>query len=201
MDCEIRTVVFDIGGVLLDWNPRHVYRHLLEDAAERERFLAEVCTPEWNASIDAGRSLDEACEELSARFPDQAELIQAWKRQDEMVAGVIPGMPEVVARLRAARIPRYLLTNMPAPVFRARVERYPLLRDFDGAVVSGDEGLLKPSPEIFALLVDRFAIEPATTLFIDDTEVNVRGAEAVGFHGHHFTDAAALTAVLASHGL
>jgi len=197
----IRTVVFDIGGVLLDWDPRHLYRRLIADDAEREGFLAEVCTPAWNAELDVGRSFDEACDELAARFPDRAELIHAWKRQDEMVAGVIPGMPELVERLEAAAVPRYLLTNMPTPVFHARLERYPVLQGFDGAVVSGDEGIAKPSAEIFGLLVSRFGVEPAESLFVDDTEANVRGAEAVGFRTHHFTDAASLAEVLAAHGL
>ena len=197
----IRTVVFDIGGVLLDWNPRHLYRRLIADDTERERFLTEVCTPAWNAELDLGRSFDEACDELAARFPDQAELIHAWKRQDEMVAGVIPGMPELVERVQAAHVPRYLVTNMAAKDFRDRVERYPILQAFDGAVVSGDEGLAKPSAEIFGLLVSRFDVEPAESLFVDDTEANVRGAEAVGFRAHHFTDAASLAEVLEAHGL
>jgi 2-haloacid dehalogenase len=197
----IRTVVLDIGGVLLDWNPRHLYDRLIADGAERERFLAEVCSPAWNAELDLGRSFDEACAELADRFPDQAELIHAWKRQDEMVAGVIPGMPELVQRVQAAHVPRYLLTNMAARDFRDRVERYPILRGFDGAVVSGDEGLAKPSAEIFGLLVSRFGVEPAESLFIDDTEANVRAAEAVGFRAHHFTDAASLAELLEAHGL
>jgi 2-haloacid dehalogenase len=197
----IRTVVFDIGGVLLDWNPRHLYDRLIADGVERERFLAEVCTPAWNEELDLGRSFDEACAELAARFPDQAELVQAWKRQDEMVAGVIPGMPELVERVQAAHVPRYLLTNMAAKDFRDRVERYPILQGFDGAVVSGDEGLAKPSAEIFGLLVSRFGVDPAESLYIDDTAANVRAAEAVGFRAHHFTDAASLAEVLEAHGL
>jgi 2-haloacid dehalogenase len=197
----IRTVVFDIGGVLLDWNPRHLYDRLIADDAERERFLAEVCTPAWNAELDLGRSFDEACTELADRFPDQAELIHAWTRQDEMVAGVIPGMPELVERVQAAHVPRYLLTNMAAKDFRDRVERYPILQGFDGAVVSGDEGLAKPSAEIFGLLVSRFGVDPAESLYIDDTAANVRAAEAVGFRAHHFTDAASLAEVLEAHGL
>lgn len=190
-------VVFDIGGVLLDWDPRHLYRQLIANDAEREWFLAEVCTTEFNLSLDAGRSFDEACAELAARFPDHAELVHAWKRQDEMIAGEVPGVADLVRRLGAAGVPRYLLTNMPADVFRARRDAYPVLGEFDGAVVSGEEGVLKPSAAIFAVLVGRFGLVPAETLFIDDSAVNVEGARTAGFQAHRFVDAPTLEAELA----
>ena len=189
-------VVFDIGGVLLEWDPRLVYRDLLPHPGDLDRFLAEVCTPEWNATLDAGRPFDEACEALAARHPDRADLIHAWKRQDEMIAGEIAGTAEVVDRLHAAGTPLYLLTNMPADVFAARRRRYPVLQRFDGAVVSGEEGVLKPSAEIFAILRDRYALDPATTLFVDDMDANVDGARAAGFLAHRFVDAPALAAEL-----
>ena len=197
----VGAVVFDIGGVLLEWDPRLVYRELLPDPGDLDRFLAEVCTAEWNATLDAGRSFDEACDDLAARHPDKAELIHAWKRQDEMIAGEIAGTAELVGRLHAAGVPLYLLTNMPAETFAARQRRYPVLSLFDGAVVSGEEGVLKPSPEIFALLRDRYALDPATTLFVDDMEANVAGARAAGFIAHRFVDAPALAAALQAHGL
>lgn len=189
-------MVFDIGGVLLDWDPRHLYSRLIADAAERDRFLAEVCTMDWNLTLDRGRSFDDACADLAAEHPEHRELIDAWKRQDEMVAGEIPGVAAVVGRLRAAQVPLYLLTNMPSPVFRARVQKYEVLQGFHGAVVSGDEGVLKPSAEIFGVLATRFGLRPASTLFVDDSETNVRGAEALGFQAHHFRDAACLEATL-----
>lgn len=198
---DIETVVFDIGGVLLDWQPRLLYDQLLDDPAELDWFLAEVCTHEWNLTLDAGRSFDEACAELAARHPDHAHLVHAWRRQDEMIAGEIGGVVDLVAALAAAGVPRYLLTNMPADVFAARLERYEVLRRFDGAVVSGEEGVLKPSREIFEILLSRFDLDPATTLFIDDAEANVAGARAVGLHAHHFTDAARLAAELRDRGL
>ena len=197
----VHAVVFDIGGVLLEWDPRLVYRDLLPDPGELDRFLAEICTPEWNATLDAGRPFDEACDELSGRHPDRAELIHAWKRQDEMIAGEIAGTAELVTRLHDAGTPLYLLTNMPAEVFAARRARYPVLKQFDGAVVSGEEGVLKPSPEIFAILRHRFDLDPATTLFVDDMEANVAGARAAGFMAHRFVDAPALKAILREHGL
>lgn len=191
----MRVIVFDIGGVLLDWDPSRVYRDLL-DPDELARFLSEICTPEWNATLDAGRPFEQACAELAALHPDHAELIDAWKRQDEMVAGEIPGTAEIVDRLKGAGVPLYLLTNMPADVFAARCRRYPVLQRFDGAVVSGQEGVLKPSPEIFAILRDRYGLDPGTTLFVDDQEANVEGARAAGFLAHRFVDAATLAAEL-----
>lgn len=188
--------MFDVGGVLLRWDPRFVYRALLPDPAELERFLTEVCTPEWNNDLDAGRPFEEACEELACRHPDQADLVHAWKRQDEMIAGEVPGAAAIVARLRGAGVPLYLLTNMPAEVFEAREARYELLRQFGGAVVSGVEGVVKPSPEIFDRLSERFGLEPAETLFVDDAEVNVAGARAAGFLAHRFVDARGLDAAL-----
>ena len=201
MTPSVRSVVFDIGGVLLDWNPRRLYRHLIADEVERERFLAEVCTMDWNLTLDAGRSFDEACAELAALHPGDAELIHAWKRQDEMVAGEVPGTVAIVTRLRAAGIPLYLLTNMPSDVFAARLEAYEALQGFAGAVVSGDHGVTKPSPEIFRLVAERFALDPAETLFIDDSEINVSGARAAGFQAHHFVDAPTLETALAGLGL
>jgi len=193
---QVRSVVFDIGGVLLNWDPRLLYRELVPDPVELDRFLGEVCTMAWNSELDAGRSFDEACDELAERHPGDAELIHAWRRQDEMVAGEVPGTSDLVDRLRAACVPLHLLTNMPAEVFHARVERFEVLRRFDGAVVSGEEGVLKPDREIFGRLADRFGLVPEDTLFIDDAEVNVLGAQAAGFVAHHFVDAATLEAVL-----
>ena len=197
----MKHVVFDIGGVLIDWNPRHLYRRLIADPDELERFLAEVCTMEWNLTIDAGRSFDDACASLAREHPDHAELIHAWRRQDEMVAGEIAGVGDLVSRLRNRGVPLYLLTNMPSAVYRSRRDQFAVLREFSGAVVSGDEGVLKPSAVIFERLVERFGLAPESTLFIDDTERNVQGARALGFVAHHFVGAAELEVALAGYGL
>lgn len=201
MSPSVRNVVFDIGGVLLDWDPRHLYRHLIAEEAERERFLAEVCTMDWNLTLDAGRPFADACAELAAVHPDHADLIHAWSRQDEMVAGEVPGTADLVRRLTDGATPRYLLTNMPADVFAARVRRFTVLQAFDGAVVSGEEGVLKPSAEIFAVLLERFGLVAGETLFVDDSAANVDGARAVGLEAHHFTDAATLETDLQERGL
>ena len=197
----VRNVVFDIGGVLLEWDPRQVYRQLIDDEAEMDRFLAEVMTMEWNLTLDAGRSFDEACDELAARHPQHTDLVHAWKRQDEMIVGEVAGVAALVHELRAQGTPLYLLTNMPADVFDDRLASWAVLQGFDGAIVSGSEKVVKPSREIFELLTTRFGLEPAETLFIDDSEPNVRGAESAGFHAHHFTGADGLQRRLVALGL
>ena len=188
----VRNVVFDIGGVLLAWDPRHLYRRLIPDESEMEQFLAEICTVEWHGQLDAGRSFDDACEELATLHPHFADLIHAWRRQDEMVAGPVPGVAPLVAALHDRGVPLFLLTNMPMQDFRERQERFEILGRFRGAIVSGSEGLLKPSPKIFRLLAERHMLRPAETLFIDDSAANVDAAAELGFQVHHFVGATAL---------
>lgn len=197
----VRNVVFDVGGVLLRWDPRLLYRRLIPDPNELDWFLSEVCTPEWNSRLDAGCSFDDACDELAARYPAHAELVHAWKRQDEMVGGEIAGTRQIVDHLHERGVGLYLLTNMPTEVFAARRARYAVLRKFDGAIVSGEEGVLKPSRQIFDRLSSRYGVDPAESLFIDDSEINVRGARSAGFLAHQFLDATTLTAELTKHGL
>lgn len=197
----VRALLVDVGGVLLDWDPRHLYRRLIADEAELERFLAQVCTLDWNLTLDAGRPFDEACAELAARHPDHADLVHAWVRQAEMIRGEVPGMAALVDRLARCGVPRYLLTNMPRWVFDERQAAYPVLRRFDGAVVSGDEGILKPDPAIFRLALTRFGLDPATTLFVDDSAVNVEAAADLGFRVHHFVDAPGLEQELVALGV
>lgn len=192
----VGTVVFDIGGVLLDWNPRYLYEQLIPDPADLDRFLGEVCTLEWNGIFDAGTPFEEGCAARAAEHPEHADLIHAWKRQADMVRGEVPGTRAVVERLDAAGVPLLLLTNMPADVFEERRRRYDVLDLFGGAIVSGAEGVLKPSPEIFELLLDRFGLDAATTLFVDDSPVNVAAAADLGFVTHRFVDAAALEALV-----
>lgn len=192
----VEAVVFDIGGVLLDWDPRYLYEQLIPDAHELDRFLGEICTLEWNGIFDAGTSFDEGCRDLAGRHPEHAELIHAWKRQAEMVRGEIPGTRAVVERLHAAGVPLYLLTNMPADVFEERRRHFEVFGYFRDAIVSGTERVLKPSREIFDLVRDRFGLDPRTTLFIDDSKRNVAAAADAGFAPHLFIDAATLEAHL-----
>lgn len=175
-------MTFDLGGVLVEWDPRRLYRKLLP-AAEVEPFLAEVCTHAWNQRQDAGRPVAEAIEELAARFPDRRALIAAYyERFDEMLGDLIDANLALLAELSDRGVGLYALTNWSAEMF-PHLERRPdagFLERFDGIVVSGREGVRKPDPAIFELLCRRYRLEPAEVLFIDDVEENCAGARAAG---------------------
>jgi len=195
-------VVFDIGGVLVDWNPRYLYRKLLPDEPAVERFLAEVCTTEWNAEQDLGRPWAEAVAQLCARFPDQAALITAYReRWGEMVAGAIDGTVAVLRELRDAGVPLYALTNFSADTFAQARARFDFLGWFQGIVVSGQERLVKPDPRIYRLLLERYRLAAETTVYLDDAPANVVAARALGMTGLRFTDPDQLRADLARLGL
>jgi len=183
-----RIVVFDIGGVLLEWNPRHLYRKLFPgDEAAMEDFLANVCTVEWNERQDAGRTFAEAHAELLPRHADKSHLIDAFgKRFDEMIAGPIEGTVGILAELKRAGVPRYALTNWSAETFPPARTRYEFLSWFDGIVVSGEEGVIKPDARIFRILLDRYRIPAEEAVFIDDNPRNAAAAHALGIHGIHF---------------
>jgi 2-haloacid dehalogenase len=196
------TVVFDLGGVLIDWDPRYLYRQLFDDPDEMESFLAEVTTAEWNAHQDAGRPWAEAIELLVAEHPEKRELIEAFHgRWPEMLEGEIPGTVHVLAELRAAGVRLVALSNWSAEMFPIARERFDFLAWFEGIVISGDVGVNKPDRRIFELLIDRFGIEPAAALFIDDSAANVDAATALGFHAIQFTDPTALRVELVRLGL
>ena len=196
------TVVFDLGGVLVDWDPRHLYRGLFDDAAAMERFLGEVCTPEWNLAQDAGRSWAEATALLRARHPGQAALIDAYHhRWPEMIAGDIPGTVAILRALHAAGTPLYALTNWSAETFPVAQARFDFLGLFRGIVVSGTERVVKPDPAIYRLLLDRFGLDPARCVFVDDNPANAAAATALGLHGIAFTTPEALAAALRELGL
>jgi HAD superfamily hydrolase (TIGR01509 family) len=187
------TVIFDLGGVLLDWNPRYLYRKLIPDEAACERFLSEVCHPEWNVCQDAGRSFAEAEAEAIQRHPDKAELIRAWLRRfDELIPGAIPGTVEILERLLARGVPLYALTNFSGETFKPTRKRFAFFERFRGIVVSGDEKMLKPEARIYRLLCDRYGVQPHEAVFIDDSLKNVEGARALGIHGIHFQSPEAL---------
>jgi len=196
------TVVFDLGGVLIEWDPRHLYRKLFDVPDEMESFLAEVTTAEWNAQQDAGRPWAEAVETLIAEHPERHELIEAFHvRWPEMLAGEIPGTADVLSELRDTGIRLVALSNWSAEMFPVALERFDFLSWFEGIVISGEVGMNKPDPRIFAHLVERFGIEPAATLFIDDSPANIDAARALGFRAIQFTDAAELRRELVRLGL
>lgn len=187
-DGVVTSVVFDVGGVLLDWDPRYLYRRLLPDDAAVEGFLARVCTPEWNLAQDAGRSWQEAVAERTARFPEHAALIRAYdERWTEMVRGPFQESVEVLTELRDRGVSTYALTNFSTEKWQLTLETWPFLRAMAGAVVSGAERLTKPDPRIYHRLLDRFGLEPAATFYTDDVQVNVEAARRVGLHAERFT--------------
>ena len=196
------TVVFDLGGVLIDWDPRHLYRQLFEDADEMESFLAEVTTAEWNGHQDAGRPWAEAIEVLVAEHPERRVLIEAFHRRwPEMLAGEIPGTVDVLAELRAAGVRLAALSNWSAEMFPVALERFDFLAWFEGIVISGEVGVNKPDRRIFEHLAQRFGIEPEESVFVDDSAANIDAANALGFFAIQFTDAAALRRALVRLGL
>jgi 2-haloacid dehalogenase len=198
-----RVAVFDLGGVLIDWNPRHLYRKLFAgDEAAMEEFLATVCTHEWNRCQDAGRSFAEGARLLKAEHPDKAELIDAYgARFGEMLSGPIAGSVEILAELKARGTPLYGLTNWSSETYKPAFERFDFLRWFQGILVSGEVGVIKPDPRIFELLFERFAVDPHSAVYIDDVAANVAAARPLGLHAIHFTNPAALREELAGLGL
>jgi 2-haloacid dehalogenase len=199
---SVEAVVFDLGGVLLDWNPRHLYRALIDDEAEMEDFLDTVCTLEWHAAHDRGVPFERSCEQLAARHPAHAELIWAWaRRSEEMVAGAIEGSVEILRQLLQRGTPCYALTNMEAETYPLRRDRFPFMGWFQGTMVSAHEGIIKPEPEIFLRLLERFGLRAATTLFIDDSERNVAAARALGLQAVHFQSPPQLRSCLTEAGL
>ena len=198
----IDTVVFDIGNVLIQWDPRHLYRQLIPDVAEMERFLAEVCTDAWNIEQDRGRTWAEAIAERVPLFPQHEALIRAYsERWHEMVPGEVPGTAALLEGLRARGVPLYAITNFSVEKFAEAQARFAFLRGFRDVVVSGAERLLKPDPAIYRVLLERNGLEAGRCLFVDDSAKNVAGARAVGMAAHHFIGAGALEAELKALGL
>lgn len=196
MDRRLSAVVFDLGGVLVDWDPRHLYRQVLANEDEVERFLEEVCTWAWHSQHDCGRPMAETIPELVALHPEHAEAIALWhERYHDMIAGDVPGTAELLRELHAEGVRLFVLSNMPGDVVHV-LDRFDWLSLFEGLVYSGREGVVKPDPAIYRLLVDRHGVDPATTAFVDDRLENVEGAAALGFHAVHFTDADALRTAL-----
>jgi len=192
-------VIFDLGGVLIDWNPRYLYRSLfLDDEPGMEWFLSNVTSRAWNEQLDLGRNWAEAVAELVAQHPDRADLIRAYhERWEEMLGGPHQDTVAILAELRATRVPLYALTNWSGETFDMARDRFPFLEWFAGIVVSGHERLIKPDERIFRLLLERFSLAPASTLFIDDSKANVDQARRLGMDAILFTDAPELRTALA----
>jgi len=185
---SIDAVVFDLGNVLVDWNPRHLYRKIFgADERAMEAFLKDVCNTAWNEQQDRGRSWADAIAEAVARHPSQESNIRAYhERWPEMLAGSIQGTVDILKDLKASGVRLLALTNWSSETFPVAIERFPFLSDFEGILVSGRERMMKPEPAIFNLLIERYKLTAGSTLFIDDSIGNIEAATRLGLIGLHF---------------
>lgn len=193
---KVDAVVFDVGNVLIQWDPRHLYRRVFthDDATPDEArvtwFLTEVCHHDWNVEQDRGRSIADAEAEALARHPDMGPAIRSfYGRFQSMIPGAIEGTVRILETLKAAGFPVHGLTNFGAETFPMARRRFGFLNAFDTVVVSGEEGVIKPDPRIYEILIERAALTPARTAFVDDSPRNIEAAEKLGFRAHLFEGA------------
>ena len=187
---NIKTIIFDLGGVLIDWSPEYLYLDIFEgDRVKMNAFFEQVCTMDWNENQDAGYPLSKATEDRIALFPEYETLIKIYYgRWEEMLGEAITGSVQILKKL--INDPKFrvvALTNWSAETFPVALKRFDFLHWFEGIVVSGTEKTRKPYPEIYQITLDRFNIAPSETLFIDDNLRNIKGAEATGINGIHFS--------------
>jgi HAD superfamily hydrolase (TIGR01509 family) len=196
------TVVWDVGNVIVRWDPRTLYSKIFPDPVERDRFLSDVCTMAWHGPTDCGVAFDDNCAALSAQHPEHEAAIWAWKhRWSEMFSGAIPETEAAIAALKARGVRQYALTNMSHETEAETFAMSPAFAGLDGRIVSGREGVMKPDAAIFDLTCARFGFAPEDALFVDDSATNIAAARALGFQTHHFADPAALWPVLEGFGL
>jgi 2-haloacid dehalogenase len=197
-----KKIVFDLGGVLLDWNPRHLYQKLFPDQEELDFFLAEVCSPSWNAQMDASKPFQEAIDELIIQHPGYSEQIQAYfSRWEEMMGGVIPETVDILRELKENGSDLAALSNWSAETFPRVRGKYDFLDWFDPLILSGEVGVAKPDPAIFHHLLQVLGLPPWDCLFIDDSLDNVQEAKRQGFSTIHFQSPAELRDELSGRGL
>jgi 2-haloacid dehalogenase len=199
---QIEAVVFDVGGVLLDWDPRHLYRRLIADPDQLDDFLGRICTRQWHLAHDLGEDTEQSCRELAGQYPEHAELIMAWPDPgEEMIGGVLTQTVDVLGELSAAGVRCFVLSNMEPGKFALRRARYEFFELIEGCVISGLEGVAKPDQKIFEILLSRYGLTPAETVFIDDMPANVAAAAELGVVAIQFTTAAQLRNDLRDLGL
>lgn len=187
---QIKAIVFDIGHVLIDWDPRHLYRKVFDDEKEMEYFLETVCTPAWNESLDGGLPWDIALAERIEKFPHYKEQITAYRtRWHEMVPDALWETVTIMQELRSCGLPIYSITNFNHETFAETAQRFPFLTEFDGIIVSGDVRLTKPDPAIYHALIQKYNLIPNMLLFIDDRADNIAAAQKIGFNGIIFNNA------------
>jgi 2-haloacid dehalogenase len=199
----INTIIFDLGGVLVDWNPKYLYRKIFSDEKEMEHFLDNVCTSDWNEEQDAGRTLKEATESLVKEHPQHEQNIRAYyDRWQEMLAGPIEATVEIFKKMKESKKFKLLaLTNWSYETYPIAQQHYEFLNWFDGVVVSGTEKLRKPFPEFYQILLDRYSVKTSEALFIDDNLRNVKAARQMGIDSIHFTTADQLEKELQDRGI
>ena len=184
----INTIIFDLGAVLIDWNPTYLYKKIFEREEEMHHFLKTICTPDWNEEQDAGRSLQEATDLLVKEFPDHEENINAfYGRWTEMLGDAIQDSVDIFKELKESnKYKIYALTNWSAETFPVALERFEFLNWFDGVVVSGTEMMRKPHPDFYKILLNRYQVNADNALFIDDNLRNVLAARELGIDSIHF---------------
>ncbi len=199
----INTIIFDLGAVLIDWNPQYLFRKMFREEAEMIHFLENICTPAWNEEQDGGRSLQEATDYLVEKYPEHAEYIKAfYGRWEEMLGDAIEGTVDVFRELKeSGKYKIYALTNWSAETFPIAQERFEFLKWFDGIVVSGTEKDRKPYASFYNLLLNRYNVKPEEALFIDDNLRNVKAAQELGIDSIHFTSPEALRESLKERGI
>lgn len=184
---DIKNIVFDFGGVLMDWNPRYFYRDYFNDEAEMEYFLSEICNDEWNAENDRGRSFEEGTRILQEKFPQYREAIGLYgEKWPFMLKGEFPESVEMLRRLKGMGYGIYGLTNWSAETIGIAYSRHDFFRLFDGIVVSGEEKVIKPEPGIYKILLERYGLKAEESVFIDDNRANIAAAADLGFMTIHF---------------
>ncbi len=199
---SVDTVVFDLGGVLIDWSPYHLYRKLFDSDEEIARFLDEIDLYTWLHGIDADKPFQQGVRDLAARVPHHGDKIEAyWHRWSETINGTLDDSLAVLAELKAGQVPLFVISNWSSETWHHATDRFDFLDWFDGLVISGLEGVAKPDAGIFHIACERHDITPERAVFIDDRAENVDSARDLGFHGIHFTDAAALRREFVTLGL
>ncbi len=191
---NIKAIIFDLGGVLIDWNPDYVFDKLFDDKVKKQFFFENICTSDWNEEQDAGREIKVATEELVAQHPEWKEYIEAfYGKWTDMLGGPIHDTVHIFEQLKEKNLHKfYALTNWSAELFPIALERYEFLHWFDGRVVSGEEKMRKPHPAFYQVLLQRYSLQPHETLFIDDNLRNIKAAEAIGINCIHFQSPAQL---------
>ena len=197
------TIIFDLGGVLIDWNPEYLYRKIFSNDDNLRYFLKNICTSAWNQKQDAGYPLAQATAELAAKYPQyDAEIKAYYGRWQEMLGGCDEQCVAILENLHQQQNCRLLvLTNWSGETFHTAKNMYPFLDLFEGIVISGDEKIKKPDPRLYQILIDRYSIQPGRSIFVDDTKINVEVAVDLGFQTIHFLSANQLQEELQKWGL